>query len=245
MVNRRATRCLTVHDGVLGNAWARGISGELTVDTIVQYLKLWVAVAQAMTGFTDRQDEWRWKWRQDGKFSAKSAYLTFFKAGSVPFPGMQQLWKTFAPLRFKFFGWLALRGRCWSADRMRRHVMTAHTACPLCSIHDESLDHLLVRCPFSRAIWFRLLQRHGWLSASPTESSVLLDWWSDVADRIPTPLRRYFCSFALLTMRSIWLQRNARVFGGDIIPAHSLLEIIDSEWRYWILCRSRPVRALP
>ncbi|KAM0857846.1 hypothetical protein ACQ4PT_048211 [Festuca glaucescens] len=71
MVRRCVVKRLSVRDGIAANSWARGISGELTVDATVQYLKLWSAVAQVANG--DKPDMWRWKWRADGCFSAKPA----------------------------------------------------------------------------------------------------------------------------------------------------------------------------
>jgi hypothetical protein len=40
----------SVSDAVPLNAWALDITGELTVDAVVQYLKLWRAVASVQLG---------------------------------------------------------------------------------------------------------------------------------------------------------------------------------------------------
>jgi hypothetical protein len=34
----------TVHDGLAGNSWTGDISGELSVDAVVQYVRLWAAI---------------------------------------------------------------------------------------------------------------------------------------------------------------------------------------------------------
>ncbi|KAM0864782.1 hypothetical protein ACQ4PT_043697 [Festuca glaucescens] len=158
MVRPSVSRKLSVHDGLVGNHWASTISGELSVDAMVQFLKLWDAVHATATG--SGPDSFRWKWTADGTFTTRSAYRAFF-AGRTILAGAAQIWNSFAPLRFKVYGWLAVRGRCWSADRLARRGLPCDTTCPLCGIEDETLNHLLLQCRFARAIWFRILQRRG------------------------------------------------------------------------------------
>jgi hypothetical protein len=43
------------------------------------------------------------------------------------------LWKTEAPGKVRFFGWLVLHGRCWTSDRLRRHGLSDRDVCALCA----------------------------------------------------------------------------------------------------------------
>jgi hypothetical protein len=126
-----------------------------------------------------------------------------------------------------------LRGRCWSADRMARHGLTYHSICPLCGIEDETLNHILLQCRYARTIWFRFLQHRQWEHLASHADSALVDWWPDAEQRLRARDRCSFKSMVLLVSRSLWLQRNARVFDRDEMPAHTLLEIVDSEWLAW------------
>ncbi|KAM0885378.1 hypothetical protein ACQ4PT_030381 [Festuca glaucescens] len=107
----------TVRDAVLLNAWALDITGELTVDAVVQYLKLWSAVASVQLGVGE--DTFRWKWTADGVFSVRLAYRAFFH-GTTALPGAAHVWHSFAPFKHRFHAWLSLRRRCWTADRRLR-----------------------------------------------------------------------------------------------------------------------------
>ncbi|KAM0866912.1 hypothetical protein ACQ4PT_042345 [Festuca glaucescens] len=97
-----------VCDGVPNHAWARDIVGELTVDVVVQFLRLWNAV-QAVP-LSDHNDKFVWKWTADGVFTARSAYQVFFH-GTMALPGVANVWNSFAPYKFRFHAWLSLRRR--------------------------------------------------------------------------------------------------------------------------------------
>jgi hypothetical protein len=129
----------TVMDGVPLNAWALDISGELTVDANVQYLKLWSAVADVQ--LADDDDEFAWKWMADGAFTSRYAYRAFFH-GTTALPGAVHVWNSFAPFKIRFRAWLSLRGRCWTADRRLRRGLPSHVLCSLCDAADETADHL-------------------------------------------------------------------------------------------------------
>ncbi|KAM0921177.1 hypothetical protein ACQ4PT_007069 [Festuca glaucescens] len=241
MVRPSIIRMLSVQEWLDGDAWVRGIAGVLSVDATVQFFRLWEAVRRVAP--SGEADAFRWKWSAARVFSARSAYQVFF-IGRTTLPGAAQLWNAFAPLRFKVFGWLALRGRCWSADRMARHGLTCHLTCPLCGIEDETLNHILLQCRYARAIWFRFLQRRQWEHLAPLADSAIVDWWPDAEQRLQAKDRKSFNSMVLLVSRSIWLQRNARVFDRDDMPAHTLLELVDSEWLAWQRCRCGSLREI-
>ncbi|KAM0917213.1 hypothetical protein ACQ4PT_009646 [Festuca glaucescens] len=114
----------------------------------------------------------------------------------------------------------------------------------LCGIEDETLNHLLLQCCYARAIWFRILQRRQWDQRAPHADSILADWWPAAEQQLRARDRRRFNSLVLLVSRSLWLQRNARVFDRDEMPAHTLLEIVDSEWLAWLRCRRGTLREI-
>jgi len=48
------------------------------------------------------------------------------------------------PPRVKFFWWLVMHGRCWTADRRFRHGLQDSNTCIFCDQAPETLDHLLL-----------------------------------------------------------------------------------------------------
>ena len=65
------------------------------------------------------EDTVKWVWESNGTFSVKSAYEARFLGREVS-PTAAFTWKSKAPLRCRFFSWLAIRNRCWTSDRLAR-----------------------------------------------------------------------------------------------------------------------------
>jgi hypothetical protein len=62
-------------------------------------------------------------------------------------------------------------------------------ACLHCDQEAETIDHLLVQCPTSRAIWHRLLTEAGLGGFVPQPDSRLRPWWSGLASCQPRKWR--------------------------------------------------------
>ncbi|KAM0888503.1 hypothetical protein ACQ4PT_028326 [Festuca glaucescens] len=99
LIKHASVKRRQVRDGLPNNAWVADIAGELSVDVVVQFFKLWDAVDRV--SLSARPDSFRWKWTADGAFSSRSAYRAFFH-GTTALPGAAQVWNSFAPFKFKF-----------------------------------------------------------------------------------------------------------------------------------------------
>jgi hypothetical protein len=94
--------------------WIQDIAGTLTVAALSEYLLLWqiIDAVQLQPGV---EDAIKWKW------------TTMFFQGSERFEGDKPIWKAWPPLKVKFFTWLAVRKRIWTADRRHRHGLQGPT----------------------------------------------------------------------------------------------------------------------
>uniref|UniRef100_A0A0A9DF12 Reverse transcriptase zinc-binding domain-containing protein n=1 Tax=Arundo donax TaxID=35708 RepID=A0A0A9DF12_ARUDO len=93
--------------------------------------------------------------------------------GSTNFGPWKRVWKTWAPLRCKFFIWLAINNRCWTADRLAKRGLQHPAACPLCDQAEEIIQHLLVECVFARQVWMEILQQLNLGTIAPQPSSTI------------------------------------------------------------------------
>lgn len=178
--SRRNSR--TVAEGVQGNAWARDIRGTLGLQEIGQYLQLWMLVSRAT--LSHEPDKLIWKWMANGSYTARSCYQATFH-GSITCRSWKLIWKSWAPPKVRFFHRLASQDRCWTAERLARHGLTHHPRCLLCDQEPESMQHLLLACPFARQTWHGIM---SWLrlpSPVPDQDATLHDWWLRARDATP------------------------------------------------------------
>jgi len=125
---------------------------------LAEYLELWDTLSNIT--LSTMEDHHLWKWESSGTFSTRSAYRVFL-VGSTTFDPWKRIWKSWAPSKCKTFIWLAIRNRCWTADRLQQRGLPHPAHCPLCDQEDETVQHLLTSCVFSRQFWFSILQPLG------------------------------------------------------------------------------------
>jgi hypothetical protein len=80
---------------------------------ILQYLQLW-EIVQGVVTMPGVPDAVVWRWSSNRRYSAASAYGAMFIGAAAPF-GASLIWNSRAPPKVRFFFWLALHGRCWTA----------------------------------------------------------------------------------------------------------------------------------
>jgi hypothetical protein len=104
-------------------------------------------------------------------------------------------------------------------------------------VHDETQDHLTLQCPFAAQEQYGAAQRLGFTVAVPLAVSEIPEWWPQAVVGMAKHDAKNANSFIMLTMRSLWLERNARVFGGVSTSTALVIDVICIEWAEWIACR--------
>ena len=219
-VGPRVVKHRTVEEGLLNNNWARDISGALTVQVILDYLLVW-ELTRSVHLMPEMPDRFIWKWTSDHNFSTASAYRAFF-IGQTEIQGAKLLTKARAPNKCKFFMWLVLHDRCWTAARRKRHGLQEDDTCILCAQEVESISHLLVRCVFAREVWHRVLSRLGWHTLVPLNGGYdLASWWSSSRKKLQKDDRKCFDSLVLLSPHLM----DAGRYGLSAIEEHSITSL--------------------
>jgi hypothetical protein len=130
------------------------ITGALLATAIADYLELWDRMNNVQ--LNDQADRTVWRWSPDGRYTAKSAY-TMLHAGTTTFQGHKLIWKMWATLRVNIFLWLAFHHRHRTTDHQRRHSLGARDMCYLCDQEQESINHIIATCPFTKELWHRII----------------------------------------------------------------------------------------
>ena len=148
-----------------------------------------------------------WKLSISGSCTSKLSYDAFF-LGTIRFAPWKSVWRTWAPLRCKFFIWLAIKNRHWTANRLTKRGLT-HPACPLCDQENEIVQHLLVSCVFACQVWYIILQKLGLASVAPQPTSnKFSSWWCQAVKGVPKGYRKGINSLIILVSWEIWKHQN-------------------------------------
>jgi hypothetical protein len=104
-----------------------------------------------------------------------------------------------------FFMWTVLHGRCWTSERRHHHGICSFVDCAFCGQEAEHIDHLFVRCAFSREVWLSVLHRCGWEGLCPRANHRLIEWWTSTMKRVSKPKRCAFYSLVIGVTWCLWL----------------------------------------
>ena len=242
-VATRVKQQRTVAEALHNDQWIADISGALTVQVLLEYLQIWDRVRQTQL-LQDQPDKICWRWTADKVFSTSSAYLAFF-IGQHPVEGAKLIRKARAPAKCKFFIWLVLHDRCWTAARRKRHGLQDDDACALCDQSSETVDHLLLSCPFSREVWFQVMRRIGHEGVlQQVQSDLFLDWWSRARRLIPKSGRRGFDSLVVLISWLLWKERNDRTFHRHVRTLQEVVPRVYDEITVWSQAGYRQLESL-
>lgn len=196
----------SVRDALNVNEWTRHFRGVFSLVMIYQFCILWARGERIRVNLSNSPDIFRWIWTSSGAYSAASAYRAFFE-GKTSLPGARQLWHSKAPLRVKFLGWLVLHNRCWTADRVQSRGHPHQMMCTLCAQHDESINHQLIQCPYSRTVWHSVAQELDLSFPMSQVDLIIVEWWDTMHNSTPCKQRKKVNALLSHVMFSIWKER--------------------------------------
>lgn len=120
------------------------------------------------------------------------------------------IWKVNVPLKIKHFRWKI----CQNALQLMKICGRRRFRGPLCEVENETIEHMLLFCEWTRAIWFGL-QLHEVLNRARTTS--IHEWLGERFKEFEDVQGFEFKEFARISLCcalwSIWKGRNQAVFG--------------------------------
>ncbi|ONM30676.1 hypothetical protein ZEAMMB73_Zm00001d040162 [Zea mays] len=227
-----------VKDALTNLNWVADIRGALSVRALAQVLDL-CDLLEGLVLQPGIPDKHSWKFSASGDYSSSSAYQVLL-LGAVEFRPAERIWKTWAPRKCKFFMWLVVHDRCWTADRLAKRGMDHPVCCPLCDQADETINHLLVECSFAKQFWFLFLRSGDFQVLCPSTGDGCFDsWWEKSAEVVGKPLSGGFNSLVILGAWSIWKHRNRCVFDGCSPNVEVALSAAREELMCWRLAGAK------
>lgn len=140
----------TVKDAITDSKWIQDVDYDMTVNLISDFISLWDRLQPIILN-PDEKDSITWHHTADGQYTARSAYYLQF-VGKTRSMTANITWKTKAPPKCRFFIWLMLQNRVWTAAWLLIRGWPNEYFCPLCVRNLETIFHLLHECPFARQV---------------------------------------------------------------------------------------------
>ncbi|KAM0913631.1 hypothetical protein ACQ4PT_012055 [Festuca glaucescens] len=204
-------RRISVRKALDQNKWIGHFKVGLTTAAIRQFTELWnlmrdVNLQQGVP------DSLIWKWTADGTYTASSAYAMQF-IGAIRPAFAPLIWRADAPPKCKFFAWLAVQGRCLTADVLAKRGCQHDPLCPLCRLQPETAAHLLAACPFAQNIWRKVIDRAALpVAIIPHGTIDLSDWMIGSSLQVGKHRAKPWRALIPLVWWTLWKERNDRIF---------------------------------
>jgi hypothetical protein len=232
-----------VHDAIQNGKWIKDIAYSLNNDLLAEFFGLWnVLQSLELNLDTPEEDQICWKLDPSGKYTAKSAYNIQF-SGCILSNFPRLIWKAWAPPKCKFFLWLLLQDRLWTAARLQVRGLENNYFCGLCVRNLETITHQFIDCPFSRTVWDRVATWSNCNNLQPVqwgETRDVEDWFLVMIDRGSKKGH----TLAILTLWCIWNRRNAAVFNNKTCTAEQVFGQISEEVFLWANAGGKALRSL-
>lgn len=140
----------TKKDALTDNNWIRDIDYDMTQIIIAQFFSLWDRLHGLVLDETE-EDKITWRLSADGQYSAQSAYALQLE-GSTICRSANFIWKTKAPPKCKFFLWLLLKDRIWTAAHLQQREWPNEYFYQMCLRNLETSVHLFMECGMAKMI---------------------------------------------------------------------------------------------
>lgn len=117
-----------------------------------------------------------------------------------------------------FFSWVAVQYKILTLDNLQRRGFILVNRCVLCYDNEDSIDHLLIHCIYSREVFNSVLSQCqvAWV-VPKLATNLMLQWENPFA----SPWMRRLWDFGLQHVWwGLWKEQNNRVFQnvGNLAP---------------------------
>lgn len=154
----------------------------------------------------------RWGYGNSGNFNIKEA--SSLERGDNNSPAKKKricLWNLGLWPKITLFIWLLMKGRILTWDNLRKRGMTGPSRCVLYNEAEETMDHLLNRCNWSKGMWSEGMESFHQTRQDPGTIQDIIISWENKTFKNPI-VRRLWDLLPGFTAWSIWKERNGHVF---------------------------------
>uniref|UniRef100_A0A8R7R9R8 Reverse transcriptase zinc-binding domain-containing protein n=1 Tax=Triticum urartu TaxID=4572 RepID=A0A8R7R9R8_TRIUA len=115
--------------------------------------------------------------------------------------------------KVKFYLWLLLQNRNWTADRLQARGWPHNALCSLCDQELETANHLSLQCSFAKVIWDLLRRSTDDLCTAAATATSISEWWEHTGrGRGSKDRNKEEMALAAYIVWNLWKERNRRIF---------------------------------
>ena len=141
-------------------------------------------------------------------------------------PALDRVWKQKIEQKVKFYLWLLLQNRNWTADRLEARGWPHDDNCCLCDQQQETALHLLIECPFAKEVWQLASALRPRVAAIALSSITIGEWWKKTSLLGPKTDRTLDCRLATYVAWNLWKERNRRTFQNSSLDARAVFRLV-------------------
>ena len=160
-----------------------------------------------------------WRQGRNGRYRVKEAYRLLDKPNAIEFPA-RRIWVDKVPTKVCFFAWEATWGKVLTLDRLQIRGVQLPNCCFLCGCDEENVNHILLHCIVTRALWeiiFGLIDIKWVLPETVKET--LISWRGSFVGK---KRKKIWKSIPLCIFWTVWKERNRLAFKGGVVNIQRL-----------------------
>uniref|UniRef100_A0A803PAX6 Reverse transcriptase domain-containing protein n=1 Tax=Cannabis sativa TaxID=3483 RepID=A0A803PAX6_CANSA len=155
-------------------------------------------------------DDLIWHFTSDGLYTVRSGYevaeIDNYKAGpsseATTRKWWTSIWKIEAPPKIRNFLWRVCNGWIPVNTILQRRGMNINTSCYWCGQAEETIEHCLWFCPYSKQIW----KKYPWWKVLKQSKGTIIDILINIRNQVAKEEFNFFIIMSWL----IWNRRNKK-----------------------------------
>ncbi|XP_077240384.1 uncharacterized protein LOC143881283 [Tasmannia lanceolata] len=180
------------------------------------------------------KDAWIWIPNSEGVFSVKS-FFEKLDEDTSHHNRWWNCWRSYIPPRVAAFAWVVSHRCINTCDILQAKNVHLASWCILCQKNVETMDHVLLLCPFSSSVWMDIMRFCGMSWATLNSISETLKSWGGAFKGCIGESLWYSIPYAVIWF--IWLERNNRIFNGKSRAAPHISLTIKIAIIQWAKCK--------
>jgi hypothetical protein len=164
-----------------------------------------------------------WSLTTAGNFNCAATWK-HLRSKQIEVPWWKLIWFQGAIPKHCFIGWLAMKDRLTTKDRLLLWGINVDLVCQFCRQYMEDRNHLFFKCSFSSRIW-KYIMGLCLASSAPDNWDLLLE--CGIKNLKGRSFRVTLCKIAWwATLYHLWQQRNARLHAGEMKSEENIIKAI-------------------